>query len=83
MKLRNNNAMEDLVDAFTRARPDVLAFARKPASMPAGLPQKRSFEQGEADFEESPQKRRRSERNNPSSQRVISMPDSDDDYIPG
>lgn len=83
MKLRNNNAMEDLVDAFKRARPDVLAFARTPASMPARLSQKRSFEKSEADVEGSPQKRRRSERNKSSSQRVVSTPESDDDYIPG
>lgn len=84
MKLRNNNAMEDLVDAFKRARPDVLEFARKPASTPATLPPKRNFEQTEPDMEESSQKRRRSERTRPSSQRVAPMPDdSDDDYIPG
>lgn len=84
MKLRNNNAMEDLVDAFKRARPDVLAFARTPAVRAPSLPRKRSLHETEEYIEdESPQKRRRSERTRSSSQRVVSIPDSDEEYIPG
>lgn len=95
MKLRNNNAMEDLVDAFKRARPDVLAFARAPVSMSGvsdsrdvsgqrrGSSRKKSLEERDVDMEVSPQKRRRSERTKSSSQRVVSLSDSDDDYIPG
>lgn len=84
MKLRNNNAMEHLVDAFTRARPDVLAFARTTANLPTDLSRKRSLEQTEEEYEDSsPHKRRRSERTKPSSQRAPFVEDSDEEYIPG
>ncbi|KUJ07034.1 DNA repair protein rad18 [Mollisia scopiformis] len=81
MKLRNNNAMEDLVDAFKRARPDVLAFARTPTSIPTSSASKRSLEEVDDGGEDmSPQKRRRSERTKSSSQKVISVADSDEEY---
>lgn len=87
MKLRNNNAMEDVVESFKRGRGDILAFARTSATMPISSSRKRSLDQTEEEDEDhSLQKRRRSERTRSSSQRVAIVADSDEadeDYIPG
>ncbi|CZR63294.1 related to DNA repair protein UVS-2 [Phialocephala subalpina] len=88
MKLRNNNAMEDLVEAFKRGRADILAFARIPA-IPVAPTRKRSLEQAEEDVEDSSPKRRRSGRTKSSSQTkssqkatVVADSDGDSDYSP-
>lgn len=87
LKLRFNGAIEDLVEAFKKVRPEVLEYARTPTPVNVNSSHKRSFEQAEGqDEDSSPQKRRRrSERTRTSSQRAI-MVDSDnddEDYVPG
>jgi hypothetical protein len=85
LKLRFNGAMEELVEAFKAARPEVLEHARKPSVVVADVPKRRR----EADVEEvesPPKKRTRSSaRTTQSSQRVVVLDSDgeDEDYVPG
>lgn len=92
LKLRFNGAMEELVQAFVKARPSVLGFAREGGR--AGTPKRRRDELDEVDEDleeeekEMPRKRTRaSAKRQPtrSSQRVIDLDSEDDidEYIPG
>jgi E3 ubiquitin-protein ligase RAD18 len=77
--------MEELVEAFKAARPEVLQHARKPEVVVADIPKRRR----EADVEEAespPKKRTRSSaRTTQSSQRVVVLDSDgeDEDYVPG
>lgn len=85
LKLRFNGAMEDLVQAFIAARPEVLEHARKPAIVPGSLSPKRNRAQAELQEDEGPRKRTRSS-GRTSSQAKVMVVDSDhddDDYVPG
>ncbi|KAI9053029.1 hypothetical protein LZ554_003299 [Drepanopeziza brunnea f. sp. 'monogermtubi'] len=87
LKLRNNNAMEDLVEAFKKARPDVLEFARKPATTERSSSPKRSREVAELGYEdETPKKRTRSSRRTAGKKihaTIINDTDEEDgDYVP-
>jgi E3 ubiquitin-protein ligase RAD18 len=82
MKLRQNWAMEELVDAFKKARPAVLEFATRPVERILSPKRKRE----EAEDGNSPlRKRTRSGRRIPgASQTVVYDSDGDDeDYTPG
>ncbi|KAF8849138.1 DNA repair protein rad18 [Acephala macrosclerotiorum] len=80
MKLRNNNAMEDLVEAFKRGRADILVFARTPTSLLEAPSRKRSLEQAEEEVEDSSSKRRRSGRTKSSQkEKVQVVADSEED----
>jgi E3 ubiquitin-protein ligase RAD18 len=88
LKLRFNAAMEDLVEAFKKARPEIWLFANKPVEIirvPSPLPKRsRDFE---AVTDESPRKLRRtrlSGRNKPQERTVVvDSAEDDDDYVPG
>jgi E3 ubiquitin-protein ligase RAD18 len=80
--------MEDLVEAFKKARPEIWLFATKPVEnirAPSPLP-KRSCD-FEANTDESPRKLRRtrsSGRNKPQERTVVvDSAEDDDDYVPG
>lgn len=83
--------MEDLVDAFKEARPDVLEHARRPVAVAGSASPKRNWEKAQlGEEEESPRKRTRSSsrtagrRSQPASQVVIADTDEEDeDYAPG
>ncbi|KAK6586909.1 hypothetical protein PZA11_000199 [Diplocarpon coronariae] len=89
-KLRHNAAMEDLVEAFRKGRPDVLEFARRPDTVGKGFSPKRRREVLDSgDEEEVPKKRTRTSgraagRKAPTrSQAVIQDTEEDDeDYVP-
>jgi E3 ubiquitin-protein ligase RAD18 len=87
LKLRFNGAMEDLVQAFSRARSEVLEHARKPAEVVRSASPKRSRE--EAGLEEEvgePRKRTRSSGRRKQTVEIVvedSMDDGDDNYFPG
>ncbi|KAH7355230.1 putative DNA repair protein [Rhexocercosporidium sp. MPI-PUGE-AT-0058] len=90
LKLRFNGAMQDLVEAFTKARPEVLEHARKPLAVPEGSIYKRDRGEAELDEEETPRKRTRStgtrkssRRSQPTPSQVIQDSDEDDeDFVP-
>ncbi|CAG8979000.1 hypothetical protein HYALB_00009902 [Hymenoscyphus albidus] len=86
LKLRFNGAMEDLVEGFKKARPEVFAFATRPI-VPAGeSAPKRGREKSHAidDEEPSRKKRTRSTRQTWSTQQVVIVDSDqeDDEYIP-
>lgn len=92
LKLRFNGAMQDLVEAFTKARPEVLEHARRPLDVAEGSFSKRDREAAELDEEEAPRKRTRaagtrtsSRRSQPTpSRQIIQDSDEDDeDFVPG
>ena len=87
LKLRFNGAMEDLVEAFKKARQDVLEHARKSMHMTGHFSPKRNREQaGLQDEDGSPRKKTRSSgrRSQPKESVVIVDTDEDDeDYVPG
>jgi E3 ubiquitin-protein ligase RAD18 len=79
--------MEELVEAFKAARPEVLEHARKPEVVVADMP-KRSREIDLEEEESPPKKRTRSSgrRTQPQpSERVVVLDSDgeDEDYIPG
>ena len=82
MKLRPNTAIEELVDAFVRARGGVLELARQPAD--TGSPKGKRKAEEEA-VGESPTKKRTSGRTTRSTRStpVIVDSDAEDEYIPG
>jgi E3 ubiquitin-protein ligase RAD18 len=86
LKLRFNAAMEDLVEAFKTARPEVWEFANKPVEEVARASPKRSreLEEGEG---ASPRKRTRmrSSGRKKAKERVMveDSAEDDDDYMPG
>ncbi len=85
LKLRFNAAMEDLVEAFKKARPELWEFANKPVEiLQAPSPKRRRLSsEGE---DESPRKLRRtrsSGRNKPKEQMVVDSAEDDEDYVPG
>ncbi|KAE9371794.1 DNA repair protein rad18 [Stipitochalara longipes BDJ] len=83
LKLRFNAAMEDLVEAFKKARPEVWEFANKPVEVVRAPSPKRSRELVEGQ-DESPRKLRRtrsSGRNRPREE-VVDSAEDDDDYVP-
>ncbi|KAL2070397.1 hypothetical protein VTL71DRAFT_13423 [Oculimacula yallundae] len=90
LKLRFNGAMQDLVEAFTKARPDVLEFARRPLDLEGTSASKRDREQADLDGEETPRKRTRSagtrtssRRSQPTPSQVIQDSDEEDeDFVP-
>jgi E3 ubiquitin-protein ligase RAD18 len=85
LKLRFNGAMEELVEAFKAARPEVLEHARKPEVVVVNIP-KRSRETDLEDEESPPKKRTRSSgRTTQQKQRVVVLDSDgeDEDYIPG
>ena len=89
--MRFNGAMQDLVEAFTKARPEVLELARRPAEVPGSPSSKRDREQAELEDEDAPRKRTRSAGTRTSSRRSQPTPsqviqdsdDSDEDFVPG
>jgi E3 ubiquitin-protein ligase RAD18 len=87
LKLRFNGAMEDLVEAFKKARPEVWEFANKPVEVVerASSPKRNRELEGEED--ESPRKLRRTRsggRNKPKERTVVvDSAEDDDDYVPG
>ncbi len=87
LKLKHNPALEDVVEAFKRARPEVLDFARKPVLVLESSSPKRKRREIELEGNESPRKRMRtSTRRTRSSQNDIVIEDSaeeDEDFIPG
>ena len=88
LKLRFNGAMQELVEAFMRARPDVLEHARKPESVrwTGIVSRKRSMD---ADLEEiisPPKKATRSSGRRAQAAAAVTVLDldrDDDDYVPG
>lgn len=86
MKLRFNAAMEDLVGAFKKARPEVWEFANKPVEEVGSASPKRSRELEEGE-DESPRKRTRtrSSGRNKARERVMveDSAEDDEDYVPG
>jgi E3 ubiquitin-protein ligase RAD18 len=77
--------MEDLVEAFKKARPELWEFANKPVEiLQAPSPKRRRLSsEGE---DESPRKLRRtrsSGRNKPKEQMVVDSAEDDEDYVPG
>ena len=88
LKLRNNWAVGDLVDAFVKARPEVLDYARKPHTMARSDSPKRKHAGAVLnDLDNSPPKKRTrtSERRMQSSQQpvVVDLDADDEDYLPG
>ena len=91
LKLRFNGAMQDLVEAFTKARPEVLEYARRSAEASGSPSSKRDREQAELEDEDAPRKRTRSAGTRTSSRRSQPTPsqviqdsdDSDEDFVPG
>jgi len=87
LKLRFNGAMEELVQAFVKARPEVLEFARKPVVVSRSTSPKRSREEAGFEDNEEPSKRTRSSGRTKVKQKVVEVLDSDldgdDDYMPG
>ncbi|CAG8949316.1 hypothetical protein HYFRA_00004942 [Hymenoscyphus fraxineus] len=85
LKLRNNAAMEDLVEGFKKARPEVFAFATRPIAPAGESAPKRGREKSHAvDDEEPASKRTRSTRQTRSTQQVVIVDSDqeDDEYIP-
>ncbi|KAN0096783.1 DNA repair protein rad18 [Hyaloscypha variabilis] len=84
LKLRFNAAMEDLVEAFKKARPEVWEFANKPVEVVrAPSPKRRRL--SVEDDDGNPRKLRRtrsSGRNKPKEQMVVDSAEDDDDYVP-
>jgi E3 ubiquitin-protein ligase RAD18 len=77
--------MEELVEAFKAARPEVLEHARKPEVVVVDIP-KRSRETDLEDEESPPKKRTRSSgRTTQQKQRVVVLDSDgeDEDYVPG
>jgi E3 ubiquitin-protein ligase RAD18 len=78
--------MENLVEAFKRARPEVWEFANKPVEVVRAPSPKRSREMEEGE-DESPRKLRRtrsSGRYKPKERTmVVDSAEDDDDYMPG
>jgi len=94
VKLKPNALVEDLVEAFQRARPAVLEHARKPArSATASPPKRKRREEEEQDVEEgrASKRTRSSSRRMPQSSQATQQPviiDSegegeDASYVPG
>ncbi|CZT07402.1 related to DNA repair protein UVS-2 [Rhynchosporium agropyri] len=87
LKLRFNGAMQDLVEAFTKARPEVLEHARRPVESTLS---KRDREEAELDEDEMPRKRTRSagtrtssRRSQPTPSQIIQDTDEEDeDFVP-
>jgi E3 ubiquitin-protein ligase RAD18 len=87
LKLRFNGAMEDLVEAFKKARPEVWEFANKPVEVVTRAASPKRSRDVDDREDESPRKLRRtrsSGRAKPK-ERVVVMDsaDDDDDYVPG
>jgi E3 ubiquitin-protein ligase RAD18 len=86
LRLRFNAVMEDLVEAFKSARPEVFNFANQMSSDRSGSP-KRRRENAHLDVDEEPvRKRSRSSRRTPQpTQDVYEVLDTDDDedFLPG
>jgi hypothetical protein len=83
MKLKVNTAMQELVEAFVRARPQVLVIARRSVDT---VSPKRKREVEEQIVEQSPMKRRtRASGRATQPTEVMVIEDSDDDgaYIEG
>jgi E3 ubiquitin-protein ligase RAD18 len=81
--------MEDLVEAFKKARPEIWLFATKPVEVlraPSPLPSLKRSLDFEAVTEEGLRKlrRRSSGRNRPQERTVVvDSAEDDDDYVPG
>jgi E3 ubiquitin-protein ligase RAD18 len=78
--------MEDLVQAFTKARSDVLEYARKPAVVARSISPKRSREDaGLDDGDGEPRKRTRSSGRRKRKVEIVveDSVDDDEDYVPG
>ncbi|KAK0119582.1 E3 ubiquitin-protein ligase rad18 [Cadophora gregata] len=90
LKLRFNGAMQDLVEAFIKARPEVLEHARRPLEVPGSPSSKRDRKEAELDDEDAPRKRTRSAGTRTSSRRLQPTPqqviedsdDDDEDFVP-
>lgn len=83
MKLRQNWAVEELVEAFKMARPQVLEFARRPPARSDSPKRKREELE---DIGSPVQKRTRSGRRIQSNSQVVVLDHSDgedEDYAPG
>jgi len=89
MKLRNNWVLEELVDAFQKARPDILEFARKPETEATETAIKRKRAEVVEAEDESPRKRTRSSTRRPQARQgepptvILDSDEEDGDYIPG
>jgi hypothetical protein len=86
--LKNNYAIEDLVEAFQRARPHVLEYAKKRSEeVVSSLSSKRRRTETEIEDSSSPaRKRTRSGRKAQQSSQQIAVGDSDggdEVYVPG
>jgi E3 ubiquitin-protein ligase RAD18 len=78
--------MEDLVEAFKTARPEVWEFANKPVEVVRAASPKRSreAEDGEAENPRKLRRTRSSGRNKPKQRTVVvDSAEDDDDYVPG
>jgi E3 ubiquitin-protein ligase RAD18 len=77
--------MEELVQAFIKARPEVLEYARKPDIVARSTSPKRSREEAQLEEDEGPRKRTRSSGRTQPKQRVVVLDSDldDDDYVPG
>ena len=87
-KLRNNYALEELVEAFKNARPEIMEYVKRKeeAVLSASAKRKRVEAENEEPNSSPVQKRTRSGRRaEQSSQRVVVIDSEadDDDYVPG
>ena len=86
-KLRNNYPVEELVDAFKRARPNIMEYAKRSGEATLGRSPKRRRSDAEIEENSSPvRKRTRSGRRAQQSSQQIVILDSegdDEDYVPG
>jgi E3 ubiquitin-protein ligase RAD18 len=82
LKLRNNWAVGDLVDAFKKARPEVLDYARRPIYVARSASPK--WKHVEADSSPPRKRTRASGRRTQSQQPIVVDSDGgDEDYVPG
>jgi E3 ubiquitin-protein ligase RAD18 len=85
-KLRNNYALEELVEAFKSARPEVMAFAKRREEVLSSSP-KRKRGEAEATEDRSPVRKRTraGRRAQQSSQQVVILDSEgdDEDHVPG
>lgn len=85
LKLRFNGAMEELVQAFVKARPEILAHARRVVEAKKSVSPKRRRDEVDLVEDDGPRKRTRSSGRKQSSQRVVVVDSEEDpdEYIPG
>jgi E3 ubiquitin-protein ligase RAD18 len=78
--------MEDLVEAFKNARPEVIEYAKRPVVVEGATSPKRSREESYLEEDEGPsRKRTRQSRRTPSKHKVVVLDSDldDEDYVPG